>query len=53
MCCARLLEGSVDQSSQIFLTEEQQRQGYVLLCQARPRSNVTIGVLEEDDLDPL
>jgi 2Fe-2S type ferredoxin len=53
MCCARLLEGSVDQSSQIFLTDEQQRQGYVLLCQARPRSNVTIGVLEEDDLDPL
>ena len=53
MCCARLLEGSVDQSSQIFLTEEQQRQGYVLLCQARALSDVTIGIVEEDELDPL
>jgi 2Fe-2S type ferredoxin len=53
MCCARLLEGSVDQSTQIFLTEEQQRHGYVLLCQARPRSDVAIGLIEEDELDPL
>jgi 2Fe-2S type ferredoxin len=53
MCCARLLAGSVDQSSQIFLTEAQQREGYVLLCQARPLSDVTIGLVEEDELDPL
>jgi 2Fe-2S type ferredoxin len=53
MCCARLLEGSVDQSNQIFLTDEQQRQGYVLLCQARPRSDVTVMICSEDELDPL
>jgi 2Fe-2S type ferredoxin len=53
MCCARLLEGSVDQSTQIFLTEEQQQQGYVLLCQARAQSDVTVAICTDDELDPL
>ncbi len=53
MCCARLLEGSVDQSTQIFLTEEQEQQGYVLLCQARPRSDAVLMMCTDDEIDPL
>lgn len=53
MCCARLLEGSVDQSTQIFLTEEQERQGYVLLCQARPLSDAVVMMCTDDEIDPL
>jgi ferredoxin len=53
MCCARLLEGRVEQSSQIFLTEEQVRQGFVLLCQARPLSDVVVKVCTEEEIDRL
>lgn len=53
MCCARLLEGRVDQSTQIFLTDEQVRDGYVLLCQARPLSDVTLKLCTDDEIDPL
>jgi ferredoxin len=53
MCAARLIEGRVDQSTQIFLTDEQQREGYVLLCQARALSDLTVMIVEEDELDPL
>lgn len=53
MCCARLLEGRVDQSSQIFLSEEQIEQGYVLLCQARPLSDIVVRLCTEDEIDAL
>ena len=53
MCCARLLEGNVDQSSQIFLTEEQEQKGYVLLCQARPLSDAVVVMCTDDEIDPL
>src|SRR5262249_54906516 len=53
MCSARLLEGRVDQSSQIFLTEEQMRDGYVLMCQARPLSDVVLRVCTDDEIDQL
>jgi ferredoxin len=53
MCCARLLEGRVDQSTQIFLSDEQVEQGYVLLCQARPLTDVVVEVCREDEIDDL
>ncbi len=53
MCCARLFAGEVDQSGQFFLTEAQQRDGYVLLCQARAKSDVVLRVCTDDELDPL
>lgn len=53
MCCARLIEGQVDQSGQFFLSEEQVRDGYVLLCQARPLSDVVVRLCTDDELDPL
>jgi ferredoxin len=53
MCCARLFEGEVDQGGQFFLTEAQQRDGYVLLCQARAKSDVVVRLCTDDELDPL
>jgi ferredoxin len=53
MCCARLFEGEIDQSGQFFLTEAQQRDGYVLLCQARAKSDVVLRVCTDDEMDPL
>lgn len=53
MCCARLLEGQVDQSGQFFLTEAQQREGYVLLCQARAKSDLVVRLCTDEELDPL
>jgi ferredoxin len=53
MCCARLLEGRVDQSTQIFLTDEQIEAGFVCLCQARPLSDVVVQLCTEDEIDQL
>jgi ferredoxin len=53
MCSARLIEGRVDQSTQIFLTEEQMQQGFVLLCQARPLSDVVVRVCTNEEIDQL
>ena len=53
MCCARLLEGRVDQSDQIFLTDEQIEDGFVLLCQARPLSDVVVQVCTDEEIDAL
>jgi len=53
MCCAVLLEGQVDQSTQIFLSDEQMEQGFVLMCQARPLSDVVLRVCTDDEIDQL
>jgi ferredoxin len=53
MCAARLVEGRVDQSSQIFLTEGQQGAGFVLLCQARPLSDCVVRVCTDEEIDQL
>jgi len=39
--------------TQIFLTEEQEQQGYVLLCQARPQSDAVFMMCTDDEIDPL
>jgi len=53
MCAARLVEGSIDQSQQIFLTEAQQRAGFVLLCQEHPLSDVVVRVCTDEEIDQL
>ncbi|MEO8601929.1 MAG: 2Fe-2S iron-sulfur cluster-binding protein [bacterium] len=53
MCSAKLLSGQVDQSAQIFLSEEQIVGGYVLLCQAQPLSDVRVQLCTDDEIDAL
>ena len=53
MCAAHLREGKVDQSDQIFLTDEQMAKGYVLLCQARPLADVVVELCTDEEIDEL
>jgi ferredoxin len=43
-CAAKLLKGEVDQSEGVALNGRQIRDGYVLLCVARPQSDCTLDV---------
>jgi len=47
-CRGRVLEGSVDHGLvlPIYLSEEDKREGYALLCQARPLSDLVVEALE-------
>ena len=51
-CAAKLLEGRVDQSEGVALNGRQIRDGYVLLCVARPETDciLDVGVESHDKL---
>ena len=49
-CTCKVVSGSIDQSDQAFLDDDQMAEGFALNCVTYPTSDVTLETHKEDDL---